>query len=408
MTDAQTPLHAIIVGCGRVGSGMARRLTDEGYTVTVIDRTTRAFSRLDGCSAERLIGMGYDRGTLLEAGIERAEVLAAVTNGDNTNIVVARTAREHFQVPKVVARIYDPRRAAIYERLGISTVASAQLTTELAVRRVLPDDAGVRWVDPSANVCLVDRSVPPTLAGHALTDIERSGQVRVMAVRRLGVGMVATPDLVFQEGDVVYLSVANDQLDAVDGLLSPDAADELPRGRSLMRVLIVGAGKVGTFIAADLAAAGHEVSIIERTHERVERLRLRSDLDHVDWVVADACEVTQLATAHPQTADVFVAVTGDDEDNLVSSLLAKQEFGVPRVLARVEPPGQRMAVHERLGHRPRRVGASSAVRSGPGGRHGGFGGPSPRSRRECPPRRGDLGRGCSRRRGTDRPHQLPT
>ena len=132
----------------------------EGYTVTVIDRTTRAFSRLEGTSAERLIGMGYDRGTLLEAGVERAEVLAAVTNGDNTNIVVARTAREHFQVPKVVARIYDPRRAAIYERLGISTVASAQLTTELAVRRVLPDDAGVRWVDPSANVCLVDRTRP--------------------------------------------------------------------------------------------------------------------------------------------------------------------------------------------------------------------------------------------------------
>jgi len=223
MSDAQTTqLHAIIVGCGRVGSGMARRLTDEGYTVTVIDRATRAFSRLDGTSAERVIGMGYDRGTLLEAGIEHAEVLAAVTNGDNTNIVVARTAREHFHVPRVVARIYDPRRAAIYERLGISTVASAQLTTELAVRRVLPDDAGVRWVDPSANVCLVDRSVPSALAGHALTDIERSGQVRVMAVRRLGVGIVATPDLVFQEGDVVYLSVANDQLDAVDKLLNPE------------------------------------------------------------------------------------------------------------------------------------------------------------------------------------------
>ena len=223
MTDAQSsPLHAIIVGCGRVGAGMAHRLTAEGYTVTVIDRTTRAFSRLEGCSAERVIGMGYDRGTLLEAGVEHAEVLAAVTNGDNTNIVVARTASEHFKVPKVVARIYDPRRAAIYERLGISTVASAQLTTELAIRRVLPDDAGVRWVEPSANVCVVDRTVPPTLAGHALTEIERTGQVRVVAVRRLGVGIVATPDLVFQEGDVVYLSVANDQLDTVDELLNAD------------------------------------------------------------------------------------------------------------------------------------------------------------------------------------------
>lgn len=224
MTDESIPLHAVIVGCGRVGAGMAARLSEAGYTVTVIDRTTKAFARLDGIAADQVIGMGYDRGTLLDAGIERAEVLAAVTNGDNTNIVVARTAREHYNVPRVVARIYDPRRAAIYERLGITTVASAQLTTELAVRRVLPDDAGVRWVDPSANVCVVDRTVPPTLAGHSLTEIERSGQVRVVAVRRLGTGIVATPDLVFQEGDVVFVAVANDQIEALDALLNPDRA----------------------------------------------------------------------------------------------------------------------------------------------------------------------------------------
>ncbi len=224
MTDHQppAPLHAIIVGCGRVGSGMAERLTSEGYSVTVIDQARKAFLRLEGIPAECMVGMGYDRATLLEAGVERAEVLAAVTNGDNTNIVVARTAREHFNVPKVVARIYDPRRAAIYERLGISTVASAQLTTELAIRRVLPDDSGVRWVDASANVCVVDRSVPATLAGIAIAGIERSGQVRVVAVRRLGVGILATPDLVFQEGDVVYMAVANDRLDAVDELLNAE------------------------------------------------------------------------------------------------------------------------------------------------------------------------------------------
>ena len=124
---------------------------------------------------------------------------------------------------QVVARIYDPRRAAIYERLGISTVASAQLTTELAVRRVLPDDAGVRWVDPERQRVLVDRTVPSKLAGHAA---HRRSSVRVRFVsspcRRLGVGVVATPDLVFQEGDVVYMAVANDQLDTVDELLSAD------------------------------------------------------------------------------------------------------------------------------------------------------------------------------------------
>ena len=100
MNDESIPLHAIIVGCGRVGAGMAGRFSAEGYTVTVIDRTARSFSRLQGVTADRVIGMGYDRGTLLEAGVDHAEVLAAVTNGDNTNIVVARTAREHFDVPR--------------------------------------------------------------------------------------------------------------------------------------------------------------------------------------------------------------------------------------------------------------------------------------------------------------------
>ncbi len=105
-----------------------------------------------------------------------------------------------------------------------------------------------------------------------------------------------------------------------------------------MRVLVIGAGKVGTFIASDLAAADHDVVVVERSRERTEQLRRRDEFARVEWIVADACEVSQLATASPERADVFVAVTGDDEDNLVSSLLAKQEFAVPRVLARVNHP----------------------------------------------------------------------
>ena len=219
---SDTTPHAVIIGCGRVGAGLAQRLTAADYSVTVVDRMPGAFGRLDGIDAERVVGMGYDRHTLVAAGIERAEMLAAVTDGDNTNIVVARTAREHFRVPRVVARIYDVRRAAIYERLGISTVASAQLTTELALRRLLPDDAGVRWVEPSAQVCVVERSVPDHLVGRGLDSLERSGNIRVVVIRRLGVGMLATSDLILQEGDVVYLAVANDHLDGVDEILTAD------------------------------------------------------------------------------------------------------------------------------------------------------------------------------------------
>ncbi len=105
-----------------------------------------------------------------------------------------------------------------------------------------------------------------------------------------------------------------------------------------MNVIVVGAGKVGAFIAADLLANGHDVTLIERSPERRDRLVDRPDLRGLTWVVADACEVSDLAKAGPDRADAFVAVTGDDEDNLVASLLAKQEFGVPKVLARVNHP----------------------------------------------------------------------
>ncbi len=226
MTDQPRPesLHAVIVGCGRVGSGMTERLLVEGYTVSVIDANPDAFKRVEHLDVAAIVGMGYDRATMIQAGIERAEILAAVTSGDNSNIVVARTAAEHFRVPKVIARIYDPRRAAIYERLGIPTVASAQLTTELAIRRVLPDDTGVRWIEPSARVCVVERSAPPHLVGQPLVSLERSGMIRAVAVRRLGIGIIATPDLVVQEGDVLYFAVANDQLDTVDQVLQPDVS----------------------------------------------------------------------------------------------------------------------------------------------------------------------------------------
>lgn len=105
-----------------------------------------------------------------------------------------------------------------------------------------------------------------------------------------------------------------------------------------MRIVVVGAGKVGTYIAADLCAAGHEVIVVERDASRIERRRGSSVLDGVTWVEADACEVSQLERADPATADVLAAVTGDDEDNLVVALLAKQEFGVPRVVGRVNHP----------------------------------------------------------------------
>jgi trk system potassium uptake protein TrkA len=216
-TDATEPTetvseHVVIVGCGRVGAGLAQRLLQLDHSVAVIDTDRAAFRRLDGLAAERVEGIGYDRATLRRAGVERATAVAAVTDGDNSNIVVARTAREAFGVRRVFARVYDVRRAAVYERLGIPTVASARLTIDMSMRQLVPTLDAVRWVDPGAQVCLVERPASRPLIGASVRELEADGSIRVAAVRRLGVSILPTADLVVQDGDLLYLMVPNDRV----------------------------------------------------------------------------------------------------------------------------------------------------------------------------------------------------
>jgi trk system potassium uptake protein TrkA len=214
-------VHVVVVGCGRVGSGLAATLVGQGHTVAVIDRKATAFRRLpEGFTGDTIVGVGFDRTRLIAAGIERADALAAVTNGDNSNILIARTAREFFNVDRVVARIYDQRRAAIYERLGISTVATVGWAIERVLRRIEPETTGVEWVDPSARVCLVERVVPASWAGHPLVGIELDGVARVVALTRLGVAQLVSPALLAQEGDVVFVAAAGDRIEELDRRLA--------------------------------------------------------------------------------------------------------------------------------------------------------------------------------------------
>jgi trk system potassium uptake protein len=217
-------VHVVVVGCGRVGSGLSRMLREEGHTVAIIDRTEKAFRRLPpGFDGQTVVGVGFDRDRLVEAGIERADALAAVTNGDNSNILVARIARETYGIERVVARIYDPRRAAIYERLGIATIATVQWATERVMRRIVPDAGEVEWIDPSAKVVLVERLVPRGLVGRKVAAVEEEAPARVAAVSRLGQSSVADPALVLQEGDVLYLAVGGDDTGKLDEWLASAA-----------------------------------------------------------------------------------------------------------------------------------------------------------------------------------------
>ena len=213
-------MHVVVVGCGRVGSEIAGTLDQQGHTVSIIDKRKDAFRRLPkGFAGNRVIGFGFDRDTLREAGIEEAGALASVTSGDNSNIMSARVARETFGVERVVARIYDPRRAAIYQRLGIPTVATVSWTTDQVVRRLIPTTQPVDWTDGSGSVHLVERALPAHWAGQRLDQLEEPGRFTLGAVTRLGTAQIARKDVVGQDGDILHLLVATDALDELQARL---------------------------------------------------------------------------------------------------------------------------------------------------------------------------------------------
>ena len=200
-------MHVIVAGCGRVGSGLVSHLELDGHSVAVIDKNEHAFRRLpDGAEAQRVVGLAFDRATLLDAGAERAEAFAAVTSGDNSNVLAARIAKETFQIENVVARIYDPERASIYSRLGIATVATVAWTTDQMLRRLL-DRRISDWTDQSGNLSLVEQRIPPSWCGRPLEEIPGGGGWRVVGVSRGGSAHLVRSDMIGQEGDVLHLMV---------------------------------------------------------------------------------------------------------------------------------------------------------------------------------------------------------
>jgi trk system potassium uptake protein TrkA len=224
-------MHIVIVGCGRVGSGLGVGLAEQGHTVAIIDRNAKAFRRLPtDWPGTTILGSGFDRGDLDRAGADRATSLAAVTSGDNSNILTARIARETYEIPHVVARIYDPRRAQIYLRLGIPTVATVSWTIDQVRRRLVPGEAEAEWSDPTGTLSLVERELPERWAGKRLADLSVPGEVSVMAVTRAGVARLDLGDLVGQDGDVLHLMVSDTALERLNARLrGTPAAGVSPR-----------------------------------------------------------------------------------------------------------------------------------------------------------------------------------
>lgn len=187
--------------------------------MVVIDKDRKAFQRLPiDWPGRTILGFGFDRDVLEDARVSEASALAAVTSGDNTNILTARVARETYQIENVVARIYDPRRALIYQRLGISTVATVKWTTDQAMRRLFPDQANSEWTDASGKVQLVELQLPAHLAGKRHCFIDRPGEVKAMAYTRANSARLVTDGSVGQEGDILHIAVSMGYLDDLEAL----------------------------------------------------------------------------------------------------------------------------------------------------------------------------------------------
>jgi trk system potassium uptake protein TrkA len=220
-------VHVVIMGCGRVGAALAKSLEGKGHSVAVIDQDAAAFRRLStDFSGLRINGVGFDRDTLVEAGIERAEAFAAVSSGDNSNIIAARVARETFGVENVVARIYDPRRAEVYQKLGIPTVATVRWTADQVLRRLLPAGTLAEWRDPSGQVALAEVAVAPAWVGQKVSHLEEQSGARVALLTRLGNGILPERGTMVQDGDLLHVTMLWEQREHVERVLAAGPTEE--------------------------------------------------------------------------------------------------------------------------------------------------------------------------------------
>lgn len=214
-------MKLIIIGCGRVGAGLARTLAQRGHAVTVIDKDPVAVRGMGTLwTGQTLIGSAFDRDVLLQAGIERADGVAAVTGSDEANVVIARLARQVFRVPRAIARLYDPRKAEVFRRLGLQTINPVtwgihRIAELLCYTRLAPlASLG------SGEVDIVETEVPPLLVGRTVNEVTIPGEVHVTAISRGGKTFLPTLGTVFQDGDLLHIAVLATSAHRLDTLLA--------------------------------------------------------------------------------------------------------------------------------------------------------------------------------------------
>jgi len=212
-------MHVVIGGYGRVGRYIAHELESKGHSVAVIDRNPDVFEEFSGIRGMRLAGEVFDRDTLVKAGIERADAFAATTSGDNSNIVSARVARERFGVPLVVARIFDPKRASLYERFGIPTVSAVQWSASRLLAMILDPKVRSDFAFGQGEVVLVELEATEAIAEKRVLDLELPRVLSIVAVERDGKALLLTDIDTIRSGDMLYIAVDRDNVSELRKLI---------------------------------------------------------------------------------------------------------------------------------------------------------------------------------------------
>jgi trk system potassium uptake protein len=213
-------MKVIVMGCGRLGSQVSILLSNQGHEVTVIDHDANAEDRL-GQNFKGLVirGIGFDRNVLAQAGIERADAFVAASMTDNANIVAARIARNIFHVPRVIARLYDPRRAEIYQRLGLTTISSTTWGAERIFQVLTHTDLDVWQTFGRGEISLIHLETPQQLFGRTVAQLNVPGEVMVVSITRNDQAFIPIPGTEFQEGDLVHLVVLSTAMNRLEEML---------------------------------------------------------------------------------------------------------------------------------------------------------------------------------------------
>ena len=216
-------MKVIIMGCGRVGSQVSLLLARHGHEVIVIDHDANALSKLGTDFKGRVVrGIGFDRNVLIEAGVETAEGFVSASSSDNANIVAARIARNIFRVPRVVARLYDPVRAEVYQRLGLTTISSTAWGAERIVEVVTHNDLDVLNVFSDGGTTMIRVESPARLNGHRVAQLNIPGEVSVTAIARSDHTFIPVSGTEFQDGDILYLAVIPSAMNRLEEMLGTE------------------------------------------------------------------------------------------------------------------------------------------------------------------------------------------